>query len=1147
MCLLQRYLFTFAILFVTLGAVDPPTKPESPGPAPSASKSEGADAPIPLFLDGPDALGTFWTKLQSPDFVLLRGDRYEALLKAGAVSTTNRPSEPIISRVEIRGKADAKTTELVVSFVVNLSEPGTRWVPLKLTGLSLSSVKEADRQLLVRNVNDSGWEVELAGQGNHKVEVSLVSGVVTNGEERRFEMTIPLAATTTVGLDIDEEATEAALGSRDPVRLVRRPPHGGVRLDASITPRTRVEITWRVPREQSTALQPLLSVQGEIAIDVAPDSIRSRVRSTIAAVRGTTRELSFSFDADEEILDVEFDNRALPVDSLVVDGVRNLTIPLAEPLRQGSPPRNLAITTLRKHVTKGPTAVVLKGYALRNATLQTGVLSITQNGAIWIEGVAGRGLLRIDPANELPNELRSRPGTVLSYRFVEQPFHLSLRVEPSPPILEARVKTTVTLSPESSTSDHVFAFRGTPGQVFGVQFRIPEGVILEPIRADETIESSNLAIEATKDVNPTGVLPRRLLRLRLTPRAHTTGLFTVKLSTRQGWTPGDSASLALVEPLNTTPMGGRIAIRRAVGIEIDTEKGFVGPTGETSFHPSTSPPANEWTWPEAQPSGLEPDILWLAYDGLPDALPIVLKLNRRSLRSEIGVTAKVSRTGIDYRETFHLDAINGLVPELKLIVPAGVDRTWSIEGTEISARELIETSKDGSRLYRIVLTKGAARSVDLRFLYRTTFDTALGTSPGQFVMIGLASDADGRARLAYETEPGIDLRVDRGTWREQLAPLSFGAERDGRSERLVLTQTTQTPLPSYVASAAPLLSLPQLLVGRTLLRTLVGPDESRTTATFRLERHGDDLIVRLPSDARWVQAKIDGRPITSVEKVDETSRYRILLPKQASATPTLLSVDYAIASRSTEAWTPPLVEIAVFQPVYWELLISSNSALMGVPAGWSDENEWYWDRFVWMRKPSLSSVELREWVSGPGRATEGPSEDFTYRTNSHAYLFRRTDGLRAMPVTIASRVMLLGLCSGGAGLVGILLVLLRPSYRLVILTIGLAGFVLALGWDPNVTFQVVQSGILGIVLALSAAGLQRVVDRRGSRTRKIRGIAESAVTSHQISTNLIAQVGSDDSTAIRSRPHGVPNAIVIPPPAIEPNREATPSASGRPT
>jgi hypothetical protein len=1134
------------MVLAALGAVDPP-----PGPPSGSTRAEPPDTAIPIVVDAPATLEALWERLKAPDFILLRGDRYQALLKSIAAPSTIPKIDPTISRVSVRGTAGVKTAEVVVGFEVNSTDPAPRWVAIRLDGLPLTTVKEGGKLLPARNPAGAGWEVEIPGGGNHAIEVNLTVPVATNGEERRIELAVPLAATTIVDLLVADDAFEASMGSRDPVVPVKLPERRGVRLAASVTPRSRVEVTWRTPLDHSGLLPPLLSAQGEIALDVSPDSIRSRARWTIAAVRGTTRELTFTFDADEEVIDVDLDNRSLATDSSVQGQVRTLTIPLPEPLRQGSPSRSLSMTTRRRIEPDKPAMVHLKGFALRHASLQTGVLAIAQTGAIWTEGVSGRGLVRIDPAGELPDDLRSRPRTILAYRFVEQPFDLRIKVEPAAPRLEARARRTITLFRDVASCEAQFQFRATEGRIFELHFRIPHDVVLEPIVPDETVESANLTAE-TPASSSSGVLKAgRILSVRLTSRARDRGEFTVRLATRQRWTPGDRTSIDLIEPLNSVSLGGRVAVRRVPGIEVDPERSLTGPGGATGFRPGLAAAVGDWTWPtEPSPALLEPDIAWLDHDGRPAVLPLSVVVRPRSMRGDTELIANISRSGINYRETLKLDVQNGSLSDLTIAVPREADSSWKSEGTEVSNREFLETRKDGARLYRLTFAKAPVRSATLKFVYQTAFDQLLASSPprsDRFLIIRPLSVIDGGVQLRYAAQPGIELDVEPGDFKMQLSSRTQADAEISDSDR-VLRGDNAALLPSYKVSAAPRHPMPGLVIGRSYLRTVVGVTDLRTTAMYRLDVHGPAMTFDLPDDARFIQARIDDQPVGEVERTDQASRFRIPLAIETGATPPTLILEYSLPRRSPQAWTPPSFDASVGQAAYWEIVVAPTSALMGVPPGWADENQWRWDNYVWIRTPSARPHELRAWVTGQAAIDDKSQGELPPRANSHAYLFRTTDGAVPISVMLAPRVLLVGLCSGSVGLAGIALVLLRPGIRFLMIPVVMLLLVMAFAWDPNITLQVIQSGALGVILAMIAAGLQRLVDRKRGGPVRISEATGSVQAPLAPSTASLAMVGSDDSTAIRARaPSSVAPIIISPSSMGGPPRVSLPPDSRRPS
>ncbi len=60
----------------------------------------------------------------------------------------------------------------------------------------------------------------------------------------------------------------------------------GTRLASHLSPRSRLDLSWRVEAEPGAQLSPLLSIQGDIAIDVDPGAFRARSSWAIKSVRG---------------------------------------------------------------------------------------------------------------------------------------------------------------------------------------------------------------------------------------------------------------------------------------------------------------------------------------------------------------------------------------------------------------------------------------------------------------------------------------------------------------------------------------------------------------------------------------------------------------------------------------------------------------------------------------------------------------------------------------------------------------------------------------------------------------------------------------------------------------------------------------------
>ena len=405
--MLARSIFAWGalILAFTVRAADEPPAPPASGPEKPASVVE--DAGIPIFLETPADLDEFWRRLKDPDFILLPGGELKRLLdEARSAAPRVGPRAFVIESVAARGEVAEDLAGLSLDFGITLEEAGPVWVPIRLDGLkSIRKASEAELELPLRTGGGGAWEVELRGQGHHAVRVEMNVPVRTTVEGHRLDFAIPEAAKTSVELEIGSRVVDALAGDDQRVTVAPIADGKRSRLSAHLTPRSRIDLSWRIVADPGMQLAPLLSMQGNIAIDIDPGSFRTRSSWSISPIRGTTRTLELRLHPDDEVLDVEVDGQHLPAGIERAEGMTRLTIPLTEPLRT-DPPTRLVMTTRRP--LSSP-RITFGGFPLTHAKDQSGAVGITPSANLWIDQSAGRALRRIDPRTELPDELRSRP------------------------------------------------------------------------------------------------------------------------------------------------------------------------------------------------------------------------------------------------------------------------------------------------------------------------------------------------------------------------------------------------------------------------------------------------------------------------------------------------------------------------------------------------------------------------------------------------------------------------------------------------------------------------------------------------------------------------------------------------------------------
>ena len=710
---------------------------EEPLAAPEASGD------IKIFLNTPANLEELWKKLAQPDFILMRG----GARKEGDNPRTGVPSvEPpaaVVDSVNVQGGVEKDLAKLAVEFGITNAGDTAAWVPIRLDEAVLIGVREGDRMLDVRDVKDKGWQVELRGKGPHQVRVDLRTRLKAAGDGYRLELAIPDAAKTQFQLDIPQRVVDASAGPSEPLEPLALAQGQRTRLAAHLTARARLEVSWRVEAEPGIQLPHLLAMQGEIAIDIDPESLRTKSSWMIHAVRGTTRNLELRLDPNVEVLDVELDGQTPPAGSERVEGGTKLTINLVEPLRPGEP-KKLTMTTRLALTAQALPRVMFSGFSLANAKDQSGALCIAQSGNVYVQGVAGRGVRQFDP-RDLPEKLRVRPATVLAYQFVDQPFELSLSVEPSPPLVRTESRTTVGLSARGALIETWLDYKIARGRLYEARVSLPRGLELDLTGPEDIVESSKLEADATEGAGA------RVLTVLLKQRARNAGTFSLRLAGRQTIDPAKPVALALFRPLDSTASGGRIAVVADRDLTIEgSEPSEGGEDVPESFRLAMGEPPADWPWPSdrAGSGADEPPTLWLRHDDHPAVLPLRITVHPRTITHESNLLVRVERRWIEVRQEIVCNVRFGTMEQLNVSVPREIQGRWEIEEGNVAGRKDLGTSATGDQVTRLNFAQPVSDRTRLKLQLppAVVAGPRAGPTQGDRHPLGTGARGDGRAR-----------------------------------------------------------------------------------------------------------------------------------------------------------------------------------------------------------------------------------------------------------------------------------------------------------------------------------------------------------------------------------------------------------------
>jgi hypothetical protein len=1124
--------------------------------APSASGGDAAAPPINVLVGGPTSLDALLESLEQPNFVLLKGDEYRKLLELSRSTTGAKAPAAVVDSVEVKGTVFAERADFSVDCGITLRSQGPVWVAIRLDEQTVTGASEAGRTLPLR-ASGGLWQVELHGAGTHRVRVALKVIPRATVDGRRIDFAIPEAAATRFSWEVVDRVTEATTGIGEPVDLepiVGANTGARTRLAANLTPRGRLDVSWRVEAASGVQLPPLLTMQGEIAIDIDSGSFRTQSTWAVHAVRGTTRSLELRLDPADEVLELELDGQPVLAGVEPRDGSLWLTIILNDPLRPGLP-KSLVMTTRRTIAPASHARFTFAGFPLTNAKEQSGAIGIVQSGNLWVGGTAGRGLRRIDPRTELPSDLRARPATNLAYVFAEQPFELGLRVDLSPPLVRTDARTTVTLDASQARVDTWLSFQPAHGRLFDLAIGLAKGLELESVGPKDVVDAA--------DRDAANANSSRVLTIRLTPQAQEDDEFAIHLIGRQSIDPSRSVELALFRPLDATSGGGRLAVLTGRNLRLDWGAGpgaaIGGDNGSSNagaFRPAVQDPPGDWPWPPDPIAGTSA-ALWLRQDGSPAVLPLEINVHPRALVARTRLRVEVERRSVNIEQETDCTVHFGTLDMIDVEAPAALQGLWESEGNDVVRRSELGLTPQGNSLIRLVLGKEVRDKVRLRFRIRLPLRTLLRPDLPVTLEVPWIRLADAKPlpmQVVVASEPGIDLSPPAAGWArgatEEGEGLPPGAA--GHPVRFVLAGDTPEPSGlSLAATARPLETLPSVVASRLWLRTDQGLDHDlQTTAVYLVESHQGSMSLALPPGAVLVRARIGGKALGRVETLKGGAGVRLLLPEGIGTAPVLAELEYAVpADRVTGPWVAPkLLDSGFVQQTRWEVRVPWGRAVVGVPGGWTDENTWVWDRFFFRRRPWQSATALAAWAGVS--SAESPaigSLDETAGGDVQTFLFGRPGPPTDLPVLIASRGLMVGVCSGTVLAAGAILILVwRPANTVVLavaLALMLAGAAIL---ESSVTVLVIQSAMTGVVLTLLTAMMQRQVQRRASATlfgeAGSRSGARASASPTSSSVNYTGSVGSDDSTAIRVRP--VSSTVDHPVTGLPLNTERE-SASGR--
>jgi hypothetical protein len=798
-----------------------------------------------------------------------------------------------------------------------------------------------------------------------------------------------------------------------------------------------------------------------------------------------------------------------------------VTIGLPEALRPGNPKR-LAIKTRRSFPRAGARRISVAGFPLAYAREQSGAIGITHSANLWVGTTASQGLRRISPG-DLPTDLRKRPSTNLAFEFLDQPFLLNLDIEASPPLVRAESRTYFQIDRQQAYSETTVDLDWVRGRLFEVEFGLSAGLELISVGPSDVVDSSHLTTGIAQANSYGASQDDRRLKIGLTPQATGRNKVSIRLVGTQRISPEGSMKLGLFAPLQVTSASATYVLiaERSLALEPEGNSARFRRAGDLKV-PIQGPSEGWRLVSERKEMSSPPLTLW--DDANSRYLSIRLTRLVRALEHDTALSAQVTARGADVIERMALSVSHGALSSVEVRVPAAIGERFELLETERIERTELGRETDGSTRYRLSFDRPVVDKAALRFRYRIPQIPSLDPKTAREITLPWISLKDS---LASPVKVTLSLAPDVVV--EDPGPGWIRSSEDGRAESAGEASGIQFDQDesrresrsfTFKARVLETVPLPRLVVSRLLIKTVERSDGSRrTTALCWVETHGPELPFALPRDARWIGARIDGRNAAGVDFDPTTSRYRIRFPGDIGSRPALVEIEYHETGQdaASNRGAPQFLDGGVVLQSLWEMRLPWSKAVLGIPDGWSDENQWYWTGYVWKRRPWKNPAGLNEWILGSGVASSA-IDDYgrSSSDDSDRYLFSQSGQPHALSAWIVPRSLLVAVCSGAALLVGFLVIFTRIRMRTIWLAVAGLGLLAAVFVEPGVTFVAIQSASIGVVLTILGLLIESLIDRWKSLSTVVRGRrSPSGPAGVDSSLKRPATVGSDDSTAIR--------------------------------
>lgn len=973
-------------------------------------------------------------------------NRMMALREGAAAPRGAFRLERFVAKSEVVGDYATVAIEMVIA----VTDDGWVRVPLRMGGLVLTDLPKWSgngERLVDFDADGREYVAWFRGKAEEPHQLSLrgLVNLESDASQRRLKLNVPRAVFSELELVVHETS---AIGQVS----------GGVLADTDHAPqRTRFRasglssdfaLTWHAADAERARPPTALSVKGQITSTVDAGGIDSTANLTVSAFGREFNSFQVRLPPGATLLPVDAPDYSVS-ELPAKEGERKLVEVRLK--AKTALPTTVKLLTKQGHDVTREGTFDLGGFDCVGAVGQSGHLAVKVEDDWQVTFVRPQGVLQSD---NLPPEMDS-DAVVAGFLYFGQPFSLAVHVAPRQTRMSVEPSYVVRVSPHHLSLDATFKYHINGAKIFTLSLNL-NGWQLDVLEPAALINSSALVSGAGDAV---------LIPLK----QPVTGELELKVRAIRPLA-ADATAFEFALP---QPSADVVATKRLVVLADDNVILSPRLTEASGFSVSTAPsdlplPAHRQT-------------PWTYQSDLPDPrFTADFRVAARRLTTRVHAQVDLAAAS-KIKETLFANVSHEAIESLRLLVPpalaGGEDLHIRYQGAKLSLDPASSERDADDQLTSVLvhLPQPVLGPFELTISYAlpdADLSARLSRSTTAKLDLPLVMPGEGeftQAEVTIAAEPPVDIKLVDSSW---------VAEPGGKSPAGTLTARSSERPTTIALGVSPLESAANdsLAVDRAWVQTWLTHDRRLERAVFRFQCHGDRLKLRVPPGVGSERFRIDGEVIAA-EPTGASANERVLaLPSSASADEAhVLEITYETPRRSGE-WgqlrlpMPGLLNCDGMHPVFWQVLLPRDEFLFTGPSELSGEFSWVWRTIAWVRQAPRETADLEFWSGSREREEPLPQ-------SLNGYLFSGRSLPEVLDVATISRVELLLLGSGVVLALGLMWIyvpaLRRAGWLFVVFIATLAA---SATW-PDLALLFVQAGVLGVLLVLLAAVLERRMGR----------------------------------------------------------------------